>query len=101
MNNELDVNRLTLEYEIGQDESVSMATIRAVSAVKECDPCTLTPLYEAIEPDALNKLYEQKPRDTDKAGCKAEFVFSDYHITIENGEYLTLQPVETISDQKN
>lgn len=77
---------LLVEYEIPEDESVSMAAIRAVSSLQECEPWELIPLYETIDPEMLDDLCESQQNGTVK------FVYSGFHITVEKGEYLLLQP---------
>lgn len=79
---------LLVEYEIPEDESISMAAIHAVSSLKECKPWELVPLYETIDPEMLDELCESQQSGTVK------FVYSDFHITVERGEYLLLQPVD-------
>lgn len=85
MEYEIPEDHLVVEYVIPEDETVSIAAVRAVSSLKECDPSDLTPLYETIDPEMLNDLCESQQDGTVK------FVFSDFHITVENGEYLTLR----------
>ena len=80
--------QLLVEYEIPEDESVSMAAIHAVSSLKECEPYELTPLYTTIDPEMLDELCESQ-RD----GI-VKFVYSDFHITVESGEYLLLRPAD-------
>ena len=80
-------DHVVVEYDIPEDEPVSIATVRAISALKECGPCDLTPLYGAIDPDMLDDLCESQQEGTVK------FVFSDFHLTLENGDCLLLRPV--------
>lgn len=87
MEPEPSVDQLLVEYEIPAGESVSRAAIQAVSSLKGCDPCELTPLYWTIDPEMLDELCESRREGTVK------FVYSDLHITVENGEYLLLRPV--------
>lgn len=88
MEQKIPDDHLVVEYEIPEDEPVSIAAIRAVSSLKECDPCDLTPLYETIDPDMLDDLCESQRDGTVK------FVFSDFHITVERSEYLLLRPAD-------
>lgn len=81
-------DHLVVEYDIPEDEPVSIATARAVSYLKESGPCDLNPLYGAIDPDMLDDLCKSQQEGTVK------FVFSDYHITVESGDYLLLRPVD-------
>lgn len=80
--------QLLVEYDIAEDESVSMAAINAVSSLKECEPWELIPLYRTIDPEMLDELCESQQNGTVK------FVYSDFHITVEGDEYLLLQPAD-------
>lgn len=77
---------LTVEYEIREGESVSRAALQAVSSLKGCDPCELTPLYWTIDPELLDELCASQQEGTVK------FVYDGFHITVENSEYLLLRP---------
>lgn len=80
-------DHFAVEYEIPEDESVSIAAVRAVSLLKRGGPCDLTPLYETIDPEILDSLCESQQNG------RVKFVFSDFHITVERGDYLLLRPV--------
>ncbi len=80
-----------MEYEIGAEESVSTAVVRAVSAVEGRKPCSLRPLADVVDPTALDSLFDPRYDGTPRTGGRLSFVYSDCCITIDNGEYLTLQ----------
>jgi hypothetical protein len=80
-----------VEYEIGTEESVSTAIVRAVSAVEGREPCSLRPLADVVDPTALDSLFDSRYDGTPRTGGRLSFVYSDCCITIDNGEYLTLQ----------
>lgn len=82
-----------MEYEIGASEAVSTAVVRAVSALKERNPRSLRPLAEVLDPDALDALFEAHGEGTARPGGRLSFVYSNCRVTIDNGEYLTLQPI--------
>ncbi|SDN20038.1 hypothetical protein SAMN04487949_3643 [Halogranum gelatinilyticum] len=86
-----------MEYELGADESVSMAVVRAVSALIGCEPCSLQPLGNVVDPDALDALFDRQYDGTPRTGGRLSFVYNGCHITINNGEYLTLQMLEDCS----
>lgn len=46
-----------LHYDRRSDESVTTAVTRAIAAVTNTPPTDLDPLFETIDPDALNQLY--------------------------------------------
>lgn len=56
--------------------SISKAVIRALAEADDCDPADLTPpLYETIDPDALNALYA-------RASPHVHFDYGEYHVEI-------------------
>lgn len=84
-----------MESEVGQNESVSTAVFRAVSAVTGQEPGSLQPLTDIIDPDALDALFEPRSNDVPRTGGHLSFVYSSCRITIDNGEFLTIEPLET------
>ena len=90
-----------MEYEIGADESVSTAVVSAVSAVEGRAPRSLRPLAEILDPDALNALFDSCGDGTPRAGGRLTFVYSKCCVTVDNGEYLTLHPIDPrISEER-
>ncbi|WP_306058264.1 HalOD1 output domain-containing protein [Natronococcus wangiae] len=81
-------------YDIDDNEAVSEAVVLAVSSAKERDPCTLRPLYEIINPDALNELSDPKYDGKRRTGANVSFVYSDHRVTIDTSEYITIQPAD-------
>lgn len=88
-----DVTRC-MEYEIGMNESVSAAVVRAVSAVVGRKPSSIPPLSHVLDPDALDVLFDSRPGGDPRIGGRFSFVYSNCYITVDNGEYLTIQPLE-------
>lgn len=83
-----------MEYDIGAGESVSRAVVRAVSAVKGCEPSELGPLSHSVEPDALDELFTAREDGTPRTGGRISFIYSDCRISVDNGEYLTIEPLD-------
>jgi len=84
-----------MEYEIEATESVSTAVILAVSAVEGCEPCSLHPLTDILDPDALNGLFRSQADGTPRTGGHLSFIYSRCRVTVDNGEYLSVQLLET------
>ena len=82
-----------MEYEIEPTESVSTAVVRAVSAVEGREPGSIGPLADVLDPDALDALFESRDTDQPRIGGRLSFVFSGCRVTVENGEYLTIEPL--------
>jgi hypothetical protein len=92
----------TVEYEIGPGESVSTAVVRAVSAVEGREPCALRPLAEVVDPAALDSLFDPRDDGAPRTGGRLSFVYNGCYVTIDNGEYLTLQLLEDrFSDERD
>lgn len=83
-----------MECEIGSDESISTAVMRAVSAVEGRDPLSLRPLTDVLDPDALDRLFAARHDGTARRGGSLSFVYSKCRVTVENGEYLTIHPID-------
>ena len=85
---------MIVEYEIAANESVSSAVVRAGSAVEGRKPCSLQPLADVLDPDAVDELFTSRPGGTPRTGGRISFVYSNCRVTVDNGEYLTLQPLD-------
>lgn len=85
-----------MEYEIERDEAVSTAVVRAVSAVEGCNPRSLRPLGEVLDPDALDALFGSRGDGSSRPGGRLMFVYSKCQVTVDNGEYLTLDLIDPL-----
>lgn len=64
-----------LEYEIDDDESPSIAVVRAVSTATETPVLDLDPLYHSIDPEYLDGLFDEGKNGIDSVdvhvgGCR-------------------------------
>ena len=84
-----------MEYDIGSDEPVSRAVVRVVSATEGQEPQSLPPLANVLDTDALNALFGPRGDGTARPGGRLSFVYSNCRLTIDSGEYLTCQLLET------
>lgn len=85
-------------YHAAPDQSPSEAVVTAVAeasgrAVTAGDGAdALDPLYDAIDPDALDTLFAT---DADGAGATAvEFVYEGYEVTVEATDIVTVRPLQ-------
>lgn len=90
-----------MEYEISPDESVSMAVVRAVSAVEGREPCSLRPLAYVLDTDALDTIFETRANGQPRAGGSLSFIYSGCRVSIDNGEYLTIEPFKSVHRASN
>lgn len=80
-----------MEYDIGPTESVSTAVVRGVGALEDRDPRSMPPLATVVDPEALDDLCDPQQDGSPRRGSRLSFVFSECHVTVDNGEYLTLE----------
>lgn len=73
------------------DESVSMAVVEAVAERRNVDQTELPPLYEWIDPNALDALFERTRTRGTRSG-RITFTYDGHRITVEreNGVSITI-----------
>ncbi len=84
-----------MHYEIRPDEPVSTAVVRTASAVTGCEPCSLPPLIDVVDPDALNALFAARNDGTPRSGKNLSFIYSECRISIDNGEFLSIELLDS------
>lgn len=75
------IERTDMEYP-------SERVIEAVAAYSNTKPLELPPLYNTIDPDALNSLFQSK-----WTTGRIEFLYYDHKVTITNGGEIDLTAV--------
>ena len=72
-----------------EDQSPSCRVIEAVAAEEGTSPIEIeTPLYESIDPDALDMLFERRTTNT-----SIEFAFCGYRVTVRDDDPIELTPL--------
>lgn len=80
---------------------VSDRVITAVADAKDMEPMELDPLYGAIDPDALDALYEQSGLDRTRSPKQLKFTYCGCEVVIDNDATITVSapvPKSTGSD---
>ncbi|WP_276253144.1 HalOD1 output domain-containing protein [Halomontanus rarus] len=75
-------------------DSVSLAVVRAVASKTETDPAALPPLYDWIDPDALDALFAPS-RTNDRREGTIEFTYDGSLVTISFDDNRTITVGET------
>lgn len=83
-----------MEYECEPDEQVSMAVVRAVSTVVDRDARDMQPLAEILDTDALDALFSPRADGTVRPGGEVSFVYSGCRVSVQNGEYVSVERIE-------
>ena len=66
----------------GVYESVSIAVITAVAAHRDVDPTELPPLYEYLDPDALDSLFTPTRNSGSRSG-HLEFTYDGHAVVVD------------------
>ena len=77
------------------DESVSRAVVEAIAEADGVEPQELTPpLYEAINTDALERLFAATST-AGRADGEVVFAYGAYEVSVEGGEKITIGEIES------
>lgn len=78
-----------------EDETPSEGVITAIASLKDCEPTALTPrLYSAIDPDALDHLFQPTIGSRDPRPIRVMFTYENYDITVHGDGSIEIQPPE-------
>lgn len=78
-----------ISHEFSGDQTASNAVIEAVAAVSDTDPLELPPLYEAVDPEVLDALFEHgHAADSD---LRVTFSYNGFTIAVRDGPHVTVQ----------
>ncbi len=69
-------------YQIDDDEQLSSAVVHAVAEAEDADPLDLTPLYGAVDPDALDSLFDSLASDGEASVDEVTFDYHGYGVTV-------------------
>lgn len=73
------------------DESMSETVVNAVADAKGVDPLDLDPLYDAIDPDALDRLFSTSP-GASASPTELRFEMSGCVVVVREGGTVTVTP---------
>ena len=72
----------------------SIAVIEMVAAACDTEPTQLGPLYEAVDPDALNSLVRSTGYGPAADGSTVKFEVADRSVTVHGDGAVVVRPVE-------
>ncbi|QRV15714.1 HalOD1 output domain-containing protein [Haloterrigena salifodinae] len=87
--NEIGGNSSTNEqtYVFSPEKAPSLAVVDAVASASETDPTALPPLYNAIEPDALDAMFESSQPGSTR---RISFSYNGFDVTVDGGRAVTV-----------
>jgi len=71
-------------YTVGADEPQTLAVVAAVAETTGIAACDLPPLYDAVDPDALDGLFERRPDGSARTDGRFAFSFADCAIAVDH-----------------
>lgn len=81
-------NQEVCRYSVDGDQPLSLAVVDCVSKADGGDPDSRPPLYEVIDPEALNDLFR------DQNAGEVTFTYFDYEITVNGDAVITRRTEE-------
>ena len=81
-------------YRLSPGEQPSIAVVSAVAEAEDVDPVDLqTPLYEVVDPDALDRLFGPAAGRS-SAGGHVTIIYAGYGVTIDASGQLSVSQVD-------
>ncbi|MFC4449293.1 MULTISPECIES: HalOD1 output domain-containing protein [Halorussus] len=75
-----------------RDEPLSAAVIDAVAEAADVDPAELgTPLYDQIDPDALDNLFSDRHNGMPRGSGHVVFTLLDYEVTVYSDGHIVVR----------
>ena len=78
------------------DESPSHGVVRAIAAVKGIEPTDVDPLYDFINPDALDPLFDDAT-EAGESDTRVSFRIDDLEVEVSGDRRITVRPVAAVA----
>jgi hypothetical protein len=72
----------------------SAAVIEMVATALEVAPTEVEPLYNAVDPDALDRVVVDPVGDRDTTAVEVSFTFADREVTVKGAGAVVVEPVD-------
>lgn len=80
-----------MEYEVGPEQSVSIAIVEAVSSTEHSSPESLPPLNGTLDPDALDNLLESWNESAARQSGHVSFEYSNSLVTVDDHDSISVE----------
>ena len=74
-----------MERNLGGSSNISLDIVNCVAEKEHTDPLELPPLYDAVDPDALDDLVESGRQNGTTQSGRIEFHYNGYMVIVEFG----------------
>lgn len=85
-----ETHRAWLDW--SRDERVSDAVVEAVAAAERVCPAQLEPLYDHVDPEALDELFGPTRTGMREAFGHTSFSYAGYLVTVHSDGEITIRP---------
>lgn len=69
------------------------AVIELVAIASDCEPTAIEPLYESVDPDALDALVRSKGARSTERDATVSFAFAGHDVTVRSTGVVAVRPV--------
>lgn len=83
-------HRYQFYYDADEPASLSETIVTAIADIAAVDVTDLDPLYERVDPDSLNSIFQPASDDTPRSGGEIRFVLSDYEVTVSGNGHIVI-----------
>lgn len=77
-----------------QDGPLSRTVISAVAEATDTDPTEIEPLYETLDPDALDRLFQRNPMAPYSFDGRVSFTMEGCDVVVHADQRVTVTPPE-------
>lgn len=91
----VDVSETIREEYDWSSTDPSTAVVEVVATAANCPPTATEPLYNAIDPDALDGLV--RSAETRPTDVTVEFAFAGYDVTVSSDDMVLVRPLPSSS----
>lgn len=84
----------SIHHDFSGTQTASLAVIEAVAAVSGTDPIELPPLYDVVNPDALDAMFEPHDR-REGSNLRVEFTYNGFDVVVREGPEVTVDLEDT------
>lgn len=81
-------------------EPLSLRVTQAVTDAADISPEELTPLYQSIDPEALDSLFAPTYSETSRSKGLVQFIYADHEIIIHSTGDVDVNPIDASDEQQ-
>lgn len=82
-----------------ESTSLSERIVREVAEVRGCEPTSLEPLYTAIDPDALDRLFDMDRSGVDRSHGRVVFTYCGCEVSVADDGTVQVSEDENVVSQ--